>query len=321
MKRNNNSVYPYPSLLQSDDFLVKELGLDQECICKLQETSFLDNSNSFEWELDIKSNKWSEDDIFQKLINEKKIQYVAEFDCGGAFYNQIEESSNLPFIIKVPKDCVRDTADLTFTLVVKEEIKNFGHKYLNELFGINISYKPGDIIGFFAHKKYEFEISETELNEIGSIIRIERVDEIDFIQFDFSGDKIIIKLPSRFYTGSFLGPSRDYSFGTLEQSNNVDWLRSIIQYPFIISAIYGGLEYIHNQLSEDEDSQENTKWQRILKELADASDKFIGEFPGNTPEERLSNAFILKENLTEDFLHNVNQTYMKINSSDEDANL
>jgi hypothetical protein len=158
--------------------------------------NILTHSNADTYKLDINLNCSSED--VQKLVVQKKANYVVRIQCNKAFFRQIFKSFNPAYDITLTASDLKGKVELDFFISMCKDVNDFefteAHSdYEGQKFDLN----TGDIIAqaetqeFFAERK----LDETE--KLGSLIRfdVDPTGKRSSVWYEYGDSKITVYLP------------------------------------------------------------------------------------------------------------------------------
>ena len=187
----------------------------------------------------------------QKMLSEKKVQFVCELSCTGTLYRKSETSDSLIQKISVSKNYVRDKVELLFVLVSVESNSNYTNsKVHNDYAGYNFDIDNGDVLAYLGESFFIAGIAYQRLKAVSSFMEIIKGEnETGDFNIILESQKIQIQLSKKDYE-QYCEPriGKNPEYATVFHSS--------IVLPTLIHALY--------QLKNDDDVKEYS-WAKIIE--------------------------------------------------------
>lgn len=187
----NTKSYPHPILGVNDDMIP---GLPDDCIC--MEDPQTDAVN-FYFKIQLKHCNQKIADILRLGAAE----YACEIVCRESFYRCCLHSSTPHFNFSIPRKRISGHIEFNCFVATKLNINNYYNPCFNEDYkGFMFNLEKGDYLVKFPTASYNTKIKYDKLYAAGSFMQIVEGDSnLIKPQFDLSGDKIMIELPSKMF--------------------------------------------------------------------------------------------------------------------------
>lgn len=132
------------------------------------------------------------------LILKKAAHYVCEASCPATLYRRCFFSRSPDFRIEIPANQLAGEVRFQFFVTTTEKIIYTNRNFHPDYAGARFQLEPGDIIAWLGEFTYDVEIQYNRLRSVGSFMEICRGD-ISQPQFEYDGDRIMIRLPEALY--------------------------------------------------------------------------------------------------------------------------
>lgn len=221
--RLTNFIIPYPVLGIEGDF-------NEDCVVNSSMT--LDTTPThFIFHINLQL----DDALILNLIKENKAAFSCEVDCSKTYYNQTFTIKKKCFDIIIERTSLAGKVQFFFAVIVVSPISDYKNPNFNQRFysGYKFSLQKGNLLAFLGVAPFNADIKYDELQAIGSIVEVKEDMQHNFTNFDFSGDKIRIFLPSDEFQ----------KFNRTNDSRCADISHASIVQCSLISALYSYKDY------------------------------------------------------------------------------
>jgi hypothetical protein len=182
----SNISFPYPVLGINDDI---EPMLPQDAVV----VSKQEVNSRYVLEVTLKCNN---QDI-ESLIENGYAVYSCEVDCASTLFRECYTSKSPNLHIEFDRDQVSGKVNIQCFVSVVRPIKDYKNSGFNSDYeGATFDMSEGDILVGFPEAFFNAELSYNKLVNPTSIIQIREDKENPYTNYDFSSDKIEIKLPT-----------------------------------------------------------------------------------------------------------------------------
>lgn len=133
----------------------------------------------------------------QKLLSEKKAEYVVHVECGQTFYRRAERSTKANWSFAVSKDLVNGSVEVLPVICARERIENYQVQGAHEDFGdASFTIEEGDFLAIGDPFEIDVDVTFDVLQKVSSIMELQLGDQADGepLEVDFNEDKIIARV-------------------------------------------------------------------------------------------------------------------------------
>ena len=205
----------------------------------------------------------------QKMLLEKKVQFLCELSCTATLYRKSETSDSFIQKISVPKNYVRDKVELLFLLVSVESNSNYTNSKVHVDFtGYSFDIDKGDVLAYLGESYFIAGVAYKKLKAASSFMEIIKgQNEVGDFNIIIDSSKIQIQLAIKDYQ-KYCEPriGKNPEFASVFHSS--------IVLPTLIHALY--------QLIHDDEIKEYS-WAQIIKFRLDNEFKSIQLEEKNIP--------------------------------------
>jgi len=187
----------------------------------------------------------------EKLLADKKVQFVCELSCTGTLYRKSESSDSPIQKISVPKNYVRDKVELLFLLVAIEANPHYTNSKVHpDFLGYSFDIDSGDVLAYLGESSFIAGIAYQKLKAVSSFMEIIKgANDTGDFNIILESPKIQIQLSIKDYE-KYCEPriGKNPEYATVFHSS--------IVLPTIIHALY--------QLKQEDDVKEYA-WAKIIQ--------------------------------------------------------
>jgi hypothetical protein len=224
----------------------------------------------------------------EELIIDKKCSYCVEVHCQNTLYRKSFIFSDQDAQIKISTDELLGKTDVQVFLVATDQITSYHPVGINaDYMDYRFNLKKGDVIGYGGSFTFISEKNWRNLKKLASFIVIEKNEDIDQgpVEYDLSGDRILIKLGKRDFEKS----------KTLQNFPYIpDVFHTAIIYPALLHSTYA--------MFTNPESYGESKWSAYINQILESNEELQG-IDRNDPDSAVkATQAILKDPLTRTLL-------------------
>jgi len=133
----------------------------------------------------------------QRLLSEKKAEYVVHVECGQTFYRRAERSPEGSWSFVVSKDMVNGGVEVLPVICARERIQNYQVEGAHKDFeGVPFTIEEGDFLAIGDPFEVDVDVTFDVLQKVSSIMELQLgvQPDGDPMEVDFTGDKIIVSV-------------------------------------------------------------------------------------------------------------------------------
>ncbi len=213
-------LYPYPVLASfNNDYL--DSDFDINC-----EESILDDTIKLVLTPNLNNNG-----LF-KLIKKGDAEFVMHIECSLTSYRHAIRVPYEGCELKLPMDSIEGLIFMCPFIIAKNDISGYTNEKLNSDYdGVSFDFDKGSILALGTEKMLTPEKANDDLDNLPSIFSVVEVKDTTFTEskFNFTGDKIIISLPSTVF--------RKFIAQNNSNPDAVPVLHSMLLIPALIQAL------------------------------------------------------------------------------------
>lgn len=181
----SNKYFPYP--------VIKEYHEDFNKSLYNIETTIVSIGDFISLNVNFQINNYE----INQLIERGKAKFVLHLEESLTMFREVYEFSTVSNNIKIPKDKIRRSIELSTFIVVYDDINNFKSEDLDIIYDdINITYDKFNIIGVGHSKEILVNKEHDEIKEVSSIFSvIPTSEEKTIYNLKLQNDRITIEMP------------------------------------------------------------------------------------------------------------------------------
>jgi len=135
----------------------------------------------------------------QKLLSERKAEFVVHVECGQTFYRRAERSAEGSWRFVVSKDLVNGGVEVLPVICARERIESYQVEGAHADFGdASFAIEEGDFLAIGDPFEVDVDVTFDVLQKVSSIMQLQRGEQPDGhpMEVDFDGDRIIVRVSS-----------------------------------------------------------------------------------------------------------------------------
>lgn len=186
----NNISFPHPVLGVSDDISSRIEKIDASNV-----------DIEFTTDVYLISFDFKFDDLeLNRLIQEKKAEFICEATCTNTLFREIFISEIPKIVIEIPRKTVKGKVQFKALLVAKQNINSYSNANFNSDYsGFKFDIEKGEMLAFFGEFSFDADIRYEKLKAVSSFMEIVPSDDMKYTYVDLKKNKIEIQLPLETY--------------------------------------------------------------------------------------------------------------------------
>ena len=215
MEIRESATYPYPIWGLHGSYLSDDPVKGKHTV------AINDNTNVLDLHYDVTCHESGLD----RLISEGKAVYQCIIECPATYYLQHQEFNESSFDIAIPLEKIYKRCTVKIIIAACQEIVGCNFLNIDEVYEGLVDFPKGAVLAGID----DFTVSLQQSNSAADLSMIIRImsSQVDNVKYDFSGKRIIVKIPLDYDTR--YNRVEDLCPGVIEAS---------LVYPALVQAIY-----------------------------------------------------------------------------------